>query len=102
MVTGDHRVAADGASVRCEEAVRPTTSGCHPERGALINALATAGARRVEAEEALARCPARPEATERRLMLGGKVATRRAEEADARRALEWWETILWINGLGTR
>ena len=78
----------------------PPTVSFGPERGALINALATAGARRVEAEEALAKC--RPETIERRIILGGKVATRRAEEADARRALEWWETMFWINGLGTR
>lgn len=80
--------------------MKPVAPGCHPERGALINALATAGARLVEAEDAFARCPKRPEHIEHRLILGGRVASRRAEEMEASRALDWWEFKFWVHGLG--
>jgi hypothetical protein len=66
-------------------------SGCFPNRGALINALASAGARRVEAEAALSRCPDRPERIAERLVLQARAVTRRAEEEAARLALDRWE-----------
>ncbi len=68
-----------------------TRSGCHPDRGVLINALATAGAHRVEAEDALRRCGDRPERVAERLLLHGRVTARRAEEAAARARLASWE-----------
>lgn len=66
-------------------------SGCHPDRGLLINALATAGSRRVHAEEALAICPRTPERIAERLVLLARVVTRQSEEQSTRAALERWE-----------
>lgn len=66
-------------------------SGCHPERGALINALATAGSRRVHAEEAFAKCDKRPEKITARVILGLRVSRLQDEEREARAALERWE-----------
>jgi len=62
-------------------------------RGYLINAAATAGARLVEAQEALARCPSAPHRIAERTRLAARVTTARAERDAAQAALAAWPTL---------
>ena len=62
-------------------------------RGHLINAAATAGARLVEAHEALARCPTTPHRVAERMRLAARVTTALVERDAAEATLAAWPTL---------
>jgi hypothetical protein len=62
-------------------------------RGHLINAVATAGARLVYAQEALGRWPTTPHRIADRVHLAARVTTARAKRDAAEAALAAWPTL---------